>query len=226
MPEVPKTLSVGPLYSGQTNGDSPEDRQQSRFNLQQNYNFNDILANVSEEQLEEITHTLQVNMVSESTENLSSHSSTSNNNRDNCVNTQNNIPNTVTQSNANIVCGVVVVDERIAFNSQNNTLCQPLLKNSIILGSIVLNRNDYTCEELRRSFQTQLSSVWDSHQKFVFLTKDGYDFHKPFNYLSIHYLIIVFLFYKTINQILIYYILSESMSPFSSKFIQLLSIEM
>lgn len=164
MPDAPNTLSAG---SGH-NETNRTDERPNRLNFHRNFNFNDIYANVSEEQLEEITQTLHVNMVSDSMDNLSSRSSSSCaiNNRDN--NNQN--INTLSET---IVCGIVVVDERVAYNQNSNTITQPL-KNCVILGSVVLSKTNYSCEELRRSIQTQLSNVLtDTNQKFIFLTKDG-----------------------------------------------------
>ncbi|CAG2105730.1 unnamed protein product [Medioppia subpectinata] len=172
MPDVPSSRYGEPVYSSQTtdNTSTPEDRHNSRFNFQHNFPINEILANVSEEQLEEITHTFHVNMVSESYDN---HDMSSRSSSDGTVNTINNHDNTANHKNT-IVCGVVVVDERVSFaNSQRNLQLEPISKNSIILGAVVLNRNNYSCEEIRRCLQTQLSSIWDSQQKFSFLTKEG-----------------------------------------------------
>ena len=167
MPDVPNSLN---LVSDQheTNRADRTDERPNRLNFNPNFNFNDIYANVSEEQIEEITQTLHVNMVSDSLDNLSSRSSSS------CaINNNNNNNQNLNSLNMSVVCGIVVVDERHTYNPNNNTISQPL-KNSVVLGSVVLNKSSYSCEELRRCLQTQQSGVWtDANQKFVFLTKDG-----------------------------------------------------
>jgi hypothetical protein len=173
MPVVPNSLSVEPLYSGNTNitANRAQDRHNLTFNYRQNSPFvNDFVANVSEEQLEEITHTLHVNMVSESLNNINEMSS--NSLSSNAVNNRDSSNNSLNYNN--LVCGVIVVDERITLrNSQHNEFAEPFYKNYIVLGSVVLGRCNYSGEELRRCLQSQLSSVLESSQKFTFLTKEG-----------------------------------------------------
>jgi hypothetical protein len=174
MPVVPNSLSVEPLYSGNTNitANRAQDRRNLTFNYRQNSPFmNDFVANVSEEQLEEITHTLQVNMVSESLNNEVSPNSLS---LSNAVNNRDRDSSNNSLTHNNLVCGVILVDERITLrNSQHNEFAEPFYKNYTVLGSIVLGRCNYSGEELRRCLQSQLSSVLESSQKITFLTKEG-----------------------------------------------------
>ena len=137
------------------------DHMNQRFN---NQHFN-CETEITTNELQEITQTLQLDMVSSETFNsvASLPSSATIATVKNCD--QNSSTN-------NNICGVVIIDEPILlyFNQINNEPHNYQCKNAIVLGSVIVDR-DYNGEELRRNIQSQLSTVLP--QKFIFLTKEG-----------------------------------------------------
>lgn len=136
------------------------DHMNQRFN---NQHFN-CETEITTNELQEITQTLQLDMVSSE-----------------AFNSVASLPSsatitTVKNSTTNNICGVVIVDEPILlyFNQINQINNEPYnyhqYKNAIVLGSVIVDQN-YNGEELRRNIQSQLSPVLP--QKFIFLTKEG-----------------------------------------------------
>ncbi|XP_054167493.1 uncharacterized protein LOC128964866 [Oppia nitens] len=126
------------------------------------------VADVYEAQSEEQTMQLNVSLNECTIENMSDSSSHSPS--DGTITTVHN--NNDLNNKKSIVCGVVLVDDRISATNAVNY--EPIRKNSVILGSIVLNHYNYTCEDLRKRIYNQLSTVWDTKIKFNFLSKEGW----------------------------------------------------